>query len=79
MPPFGIDDDVVDRATECNRAFSCLAGAKDCLCDIEEVADDPILFIRPDRRLVCPYKVSFGEFSLCTCPVRREIFLRNGI
>jgi hypothetical protein len=78
---YKIDSKILSETTECKSNFSCLAGKKECFCDIEEsnIHDAGIIFIRPVKNISCTYVMSFGYSWLCTCPIRKAIYNKYGI
>ncbi len=70
-----VDETVLSKTTKCRNNFSCLNGAKDCLCDVEDCSSNKVHFIKPGGNInACNYKIAFGYSYTCTCPVRKEIY-----
>lgn len=70
-----LDADILNQADHCRRNFSCLTGDKTCLCEVERLIDNNLLFIKPAVTNICNYKVSFGYSAYyCNCPARLEIY-----
>lgn len=63
----------------CDRARSCLSGNEACLCRVEQLLDDVILFVTPPPEMNCTHKMRYRDTHLCTSPVRREIYKRYRI
>jgi len=75
-----LDADILNQAKQCRRNFSCLAGDKNCLCEVERLIDQSLLFIKPAAQMICNYKMSFGYSAYyCNCPARVEIYKHYNI
>jgi len=68
-----IDKKITD-STECEKSFECLANQEN-LCKVKLCIAGEVHFLKCDDN-VCKFKAYFGNESLCTCPVRKEIYNR---
>jgi hypothetical protein len=71
-----VSDDAKRAADKCPRLFGCLAGANGDLCKVSSCVDGAMVFVTCEHEGPCPYKHDVWERTLCTCPVRREIYKR---
>jgi len=75
-----VDADILNRARQCRKNFSCVTGNKECLCEVDHLIDHTLLFIKPAERHICNYKMSFGYSAYyCNCPVRLDLYKRYNI
>jgi len=72
---YDISTETLDEAGECRHDFSCLNGAKECLCEIDyNLANGRVLFVNAEQLVHCTYMLSYGNSLICTCPVRKKIY-----
>lgn len=71
-----IDKKVIE-STECEKSFECLTN-QELLCKVKLCLAGEVHFLRCEDH-VCKFKMFFGKESLCTCPVRKEIYNRYNI
>jgi len=69
-----IDANTLKQTLHCEQNFKCLKNDLTELCKVENCFNGEIHFIQCSDKLVCNYKQIFGSSSICTCPVRREIY-----
>lgn len=69
-----IDPKVIQSATKCPSNFSCLSNQNHALCIVKECVNEKIYFLECPKDNLCNYKISFGKFDTCSCPVRQEIY-----
>jgi hypothetical protein len=81
-----VSEDARRRTTKCSSDFFCLKsnGNPKCseempLCSVDYYIDKTDLVVKFTSNTDCPYKSSFGQRYICTCPVRHEIFERYHI
>jgi len=78
-----IDEEVLSKTTECKKGFSCLSSKTRDICKVrsklESAGAEMILFCEPNNDKHCDYKKPFGDFCICECPTRKEIYNRYGI
>lgn len=73
-------DEATRRATtHCDKHLSCLAEPATPLCRVKQCVQGKVHFIECVDRLVCSYRMSFGNAFVCNCPVRKEIYDQYGI
>ncbi len=79
--PFHVSEEVLSQTTKCPKHFQCLTRKPKTMCCIDGVIDKYNgLFIRKKLRKNCPYMTLFGYYSyICTCPTRRELYIRYKI
>ena len=79
MKRLDIEEAILRKTTKCENGFACLSGDDKCLSDVEEFVRDSVCYVNC-RENGCPYRVSHGYLgSVCSCPVRLEIFRRHNI
>lgn len=72
---FKLEADILNQTSKCNRDFSCLNGDKGCMCDVDYMINESLLYVKPPDNRACDYKISFGYSAYyCSCPTRREIY-----
>jgi hypothetical protein len=75
-----IDEDILKKTTQCKKGFSCLSSKTRTICDVrsklESYEGEMILFCEPRNGEPCDYKRPFGDFCVCECPTRKEIYTR---
>ena len=76
---YKIDTTILNGTTKCNDNFSCLFGQKDCLCKVENYINGDTVFIQPQKKQYCNYKMSFGYGGICTCPTRTALYRKYSI
>ena len=69
-----IDEDTLKKTTECEKNFSCLSGENECLCEAVVSSGNRFLFIDPKSNISCNHCMPFGNYFLCDCPTRNEIY-----
>ena len=73
---FKIDTETLNEAGNCRHDFSCLNDNPECLCDIDyDLGKGKVIFLKPDQHLNCPYMLSYGNSYICTCPVRKNLYM----
>lgn len=76
---FQLETDILNQTGECSGDFSCLDNDKTCLCEVDEIINNKLLFIKPAKITFCHYKISFGYSYFCSCPTRNELYKRYKI
>ena len=71
---------VIDEATKakvkhCTKAFACLDNPSDTCCEVLRV-HGLLYYVRYMQKYGCQYEDPIGDFSSCSCPVRKEIYRR---
>lgn len=69
-----LEEKVLKEAVKCIDDYSCLSGNGKCLCQIDYVVEDELFFVKPERKKICNYMISFGFSYYCSCPARQEIY-----
>ena len=71
-----VDDSTVKKTTKCENNFSCLPEKRKELCKVTYQVDDKVYFVECQKTEPCSYVVPFGHSFVCTCPVRKEVYVR---
>ena len=71
---YELKTEVLDSTDKCSEQYSCLQGKNECLCEVEDIFDGRILFVRPRQSRACIYRISFGYSYVCNCPTRQAIY-----
>ncbi|MEW8026431.1 MAG: hypothetical protein AB2806_01635 [Candidatus Thiodiazotropha sp.] len=75
-----IDPRIIEQANLCQDCHRCISDPDFPICKIDYLAaDGAVLFIFSDQCKNCGYRVSFGNSTICGCPVRREIMAKYGL
>ena len=74
-----VTEDIIKKATNCTKKFTCLSAYRKDLCKIESHPSESVFFIEHLNDETCKYSYSFGYSHVCTCPVRQEIYRRYKI
>jgi hypothetical protein len=75
-PDIKIDEEIIQRTTNCEHDFSCLSGDKICICKANRLIGFDLLEINPKIVNGCRYRMSFGDTCFCNCPTRVELYNR---
>jgi hypothetical protein len=64
-------------ASNCPHNLGCLATGK-CgdrvMCSVNFSFGNNVLMLDSNEQKPCPYRVSFGQTEICTCPVRQFLY-----
>lgn len=74
---YEIDDSIIKTAKECKNNCACLEGVTP-LCSVEHCIMHRIHYVKCLHEEPCLYKSTMENSTVCTCPVRKEIFNRYG-
>lgn len=74
-----VSEKTVSNAVHCKKNFDCLKKDKQVCCKVENCISKKVFFINCDNNVNCTYKLPFGRSYLCTCAVRKEIFIKHGV
>ncbi len=69
-----IDEITLGEATKCISGFACLDNPSNTCCEVVRVVHDLVYYVKCTHDDRCPYETLFGEFSSCSCPVRKNIY-----
>jgi len=75
-----IPENVKRETTKCQHAFECLDTGycgHEKRCEVEFAFGPEALGLKLRGPFSCPYHESFGDVSLCTCPVRYFLYTNN--
>lgn len=73
---FQIPEEIVKETTKCNKELKCLTGEAILHCNILYQAKDEDIFYQCLEKGDCAYLEPFKETTICTCPIRKEIYQR---
>ncbi len=73
-----IDKELLKKADKCPHNFICLTTGQKPRCAISEIVNDKVHFLECRPPFICNYQHSFGSSFICTCPVRKEIYKKQG-
>ena len=81
MKNIKIDTNILSQTTQCRDNFSCLSGKNDCLCGVEDDMENGsrMIFVKPQEKKLCNYKMSYGNSCLCNCPTRITLYIEYNI
>lgn len=71
-----IDEATLAKAKYCKKAFACLDHPRDICYPVTRVHLDQVYYVRYMHDYYCQYEDPIGEYSSCSCPVRKEIYRR---
>ena len=73
-----IDENIKNQTTHCTRDFECLKGENYRLLNgnVKRIVEGTVFVVKCNE-LICHYKMTFGTYVICNCPVRKEIFRRK--
>ena len=79
---YEIDTEIINAAKSCHQKYKCLEGEQSKMCTVDLSADleNHPLIILCNNNKQCNYKSDYFSlactYSVCTCPVRQEIYLK---
>ena len=71
---YEVNEKVKHAATKCEKCLSCLECEAHELCPVQHLVMNKLLFIECQHTAPCAYKEKMSNITICTCPVRKEIF-----
>jgi len=75
---YEIDDAIVNTANKCKNNHVCLEDTIP-LCSVEHCLMHRIHYVKCIHEESCSYKDTMEHFTICTCPVRTEIYNKYNI
>jgi len=69
-----INEDIKRSAKLCQKNHICLSKQCENLCKVIAVINNNKMYVDCDNQNGCLYKHHMDDRTLCTCPVRLEIF-----
>lgn len=75
---FKVDDVTIDCATHCEKSLACLNTEDHVYCPVVHCVMHTVHYIECLHDEPCAYKETLEGSTICTCPVRMEIFNRYG-
>ncbi len=70
---------VVTQTTLCHNKFACLSSAQGTICKVRGHPTEETLMLDCVGDSLCKYRLSFGSWSICSCPTRKEIYDRYAV
>jgi len=67
-----INKKIIEQTDNCNKDLKCIEDGKPG-CKVEEIINNKIHFVKCLSHSLCNYKIPFGDYFICQCPVRKEI------
>jgi hypothetical protein len=74
---YEIDDAIIKGSTQCKKNHACLEGTAP-LCSVKLCLMHRIHYVKCLNEEPCTYMNTWDNSTICTCPVRKEIFNRYG-
>lgn len=74
-----VDKELLKKADKCPHDFICQAADEKPRCTISETVNGKVHFLECRSSFICNYQRSFGSSFICACPVRQEIYKKQGI
>lgn len=74
-----VDESTVNKTIGCRKNFNCLKNDVQVCCKVENCVNKKVHFVTRVNNTNCSYNISFGNSSICTCAVRKEIFNIYGL
>jgi hypothetical protein len=74
-----VSNPVLAQTTLCENKFACLSSAFSGICKVRGHLMKETLIIECAADSVCKYVLSFGSWSICSCPTRKEIYNRYAV
>ncbi|RLF65064.1 MAG: hypothetical protein DRN33_00405 [Thermoplasmata archaeon] len=74
-----IEEELLEKATECHKKFSCLDCEKRSMCEAEYGISKDFIFVKRNGSPYCNYRIFYGDGTICHCPVRVAIYNRYRI
>ncbi len=71
-----IPERIIKETIHCKRYFECLEANNECFKlngKLERCLDGKVHIVKCNE-IVCHYKMSFGKYTICNCPTRKEIY-----
>ncbi len=81
---YGISEDILQATKKCTDKYICLEIYRENLCQLEVEMEYKTTIYICKHEGSCNYKLNYnklesGDFLLCTCPTRIEIYKRYKI
>jgi hypothetical protein len=74
-----VDNEIMLQAAKCEKDCACLSNGAD-ICPVAINMDTGVLFVKYTRKRGCKYKMTYGyKDTICTCPVRKELYTKYQI
>jgi hypothetical protein len=73
---YAVDEKIKEAATKCENGHACLECEEHELCAVQHFVMHELLFVECLHTASCPYKEKVSKITICTCPVRKEIYRR---
>lgn len=79
MMDITISEEILKKATKCDKDCRCLSSGGKDVCKVISSVGPEVKFIDCTGKESCPYCLPFGNGFMCTCPVRLELHNKYGI
>ena len=70
---------VLTQTTLCGNKFACLSSSLSRICKVRGHLIKETLVIACAADSICKYQLSFGNWAICSCPTRKEIYDRYAV
>ena len=74
-----VSEEIKSTATKCNRMHECLTWSRDRLCKVTSTVNGNELYVACEHGKDCDYQHAVEGRTLCTCPVRLEVYRKYNI
>ncbi len=74
-----VSEEVVAKTTLCESDFACLSSDQSRMCRVQRQLMKESLVIDCVETRPCRYRLSFGNWCICSCPTRKEIYERYAL
>ena len=74
-----VNDEIKCRTVACVNEFNCLQGEMECLCKVTSMVNNNIMHVICLHENTCKYKHHVEDRTICTCPVRLEVYKKYNI
>ena len=76
---YNVCPEIKKSAIHCKKDFICLTRNKTTLCKVISTIDNNTMYVYCQNKESCPYQYQYNERTLCTCPVRKDIYNKYNI
>ena len=74
-----VSEEIKCTATMCKYNHECTAWSRDKLCQVTSTVNCNELYVKCEHFKECNYQHEVNGRTLCTCPVRLEIYRKYNI
>lgn len=76
---FEIAEEIRNQTTRCPFDFECLEAGETQVCPVDQYLKGNGLFLRQNKRVHCPYLMTFGQKYICNCPTHVDLHQQYNI